>query len=99
MPLPFRSLRENPGFAGKLIASPGDRADQVTIRAEGLAQCHNLSLQIVLLNHPVRPHARHQHVFANNGSLGLDQHHQHIEGASAELDGPAIGEQLATMWQ
>jgi len=31
--------------------------------------------------------------------MRLDQHHQHVEGATAEPDRPAVGEQLAAMRQ
>jgi hypothetical protein len=44
-------------------------------------------------------HTRHQRVLADNLSARLDQRHQHVESASAELDRPAVGKQLAAMWQ
>jgi hypothetical protein len=56
-------------------------------------------LQIVLLDGPVRPHACHQRVLADDRSTRLDYRHQHVKGAPAELDRPAVGEQLAAMRQ
>jgi hypothetical protein len=34
-----------------------------------------------------------------SGSARFDQRHQHVEGAPAELDRPAVGEHLAAVWQ
>jgi hypothetical protein len=58
------------------------------------AECYGGSL-----DDPVGPHARHQRVLGDDGSARLDQRHQHVEGAPAELDRPAVGEQLAAMRQ
>jgi hypothetical protein len=33
-----------------LITAPGDRPDEIAVRAESGAQCRNLNLQIVLLD-------------------------------------------------
>jgi hypothetical protein len=49
-------------------------------------------LQIVLLDDPARPHARHQRVFGDHGSARLNQRHQYVEGAPAKLDQLAICE-------
>jgi hypothetical protein len=38
-------------------------------------------------------------VLGNHCSARLDQRHQHVKSATAELDRPALGEQLAAMRQ
>jgi hypothetical protein len=78
-----------------LIAAPGDRADQPTLRSERLAQRHDMGLQIILLSDAVGPHALHQRVFAYDRAARLEQRYQYIEGACAELERLAVGEQLA----
>jgi hypothetical protein len=45
----------------------------------------------------VRPDALHQHIFADEGPGRLDQYHQHIECAVAELDWLVVAKQLASM--
>ena len=45
----------------------------------------------------VGPHARHQRVFGNDRPARLDERQQHVKGATAELDRPAVGEQLAAI--
>jgi hypothetical protein len=64
----------------------------VRIGPEGLPQRRNLGLQV--LDDPVRPYAPHQRVFADDGSARLDQRHQRIEGAPAELDRRASANSL-----
>ena len=51
--------RQNADLAGELVTPSRDRADQVAVRPEDLAQRHNLGLQIVFLDDPVGPDARH----------------------------------------
>jgi hypothetical protein len=43
-------------------------------------------LQIVLVDDPIGPDARHQRVFVDDRTARLDQRHQYVEGAAAELD-------------
>jgi len=38
-------------------------------------------------------------VFADDGAVGLDQHHEHIESAPAEFHRPAVGEYFAALRQ
>jgi hypothetical protein len=89
--------RQNAGFAGELVAAPGDGADQIPLCAKGSAQCRDLGLQAVFLDDAVWPHPRHQRVLGDNPAARLDQRHQDVEGAPAELDRPAVGEQLAAV--
>jgi hypothetical protein len=67
-------------------------------RARGAQGC-NLGCQTIFFDDAARPHTRHQRVFADDGSVRFDQRYQHVEGAPAELDGPAVGEHLAAVWQ
>jgi hypothetical protein len=92
-----RAPRQHADLAGKLVAASGDRADQIPLRPEGGAQRRDLGLQIVFLDDPVGPHARHQRVLADDLAARLDQRHQHIEGAPAELDRLAVSDELAAV--
>jgi hypothetical protein len=84
---------------GKLVTASGERTDQIAIRTESGTQSRNLQLQIIFLDDPIGPHAGHQSIFGNYCSPRLDQRHQQVKGAPAELDRPAIGEQLAATRQ
>jgi hypothetical protein len=58
-PVLARARPQNVDLAGELVTAPGDRADQVALRPEGLAQHRNLGLQVVLLDDPTGPDASH----------------------------------------
>jgi hypothetical protein len=58
-----------------------------------------LGVQIVLLDDTARPHPAHQLVFADDGPVGLDQRHEHIESTPPELHRPAVGENFAALRQ
>jgi hypothetical protein len=83
----------------KLVTASGHGTDQIAVRTESGAQSRDLPLEIVFLDNPIRPHARHQRILGNHRSVRLEQHHQHVKSATAELDRPAIGDQLAAMRQ
>src|SRR2546422_2406695 len=74
-----------------------DGSDEITIGAEDLAQRGDLGLEVVFLDDAVRPHAPHQPVLVDNGAARVDQRDQRVEGSPAQLDGPAVDEQLAPM--
>ena len=82
-----------------MVASPGNRPDQLAVRPEGFAQRGNLALQPVFLDDPARPDPAQQLVLADHSPRRLDQRQQQVEGASAEPYRPAFGEQLAAMRQ
>ena len=81
----------------KLVAASGHGTDQIAIRTECGTQRRNLPLEIIFLDDPVGPHARHQRILGNHCAARLDQRHQHVESATAELDRSAAGEQLTAM--
>jgi hypothetical protein len=56
-------------------------------------------VQIIRVDDPARPDAADQLVFADDGPVGLDQHHDDIESTPAELHRPAVGENFATLRQ
>jgi len=56
-----------------------------------------LGLQVVLLDDPVRPHAAQEFVLAEDRAAGVDEGHERIERPPAQLDRPAIGQQLAAV--
>jgi hypothetical protein len=82
-----------------LVAPPGNRSDQLSVRAKGFAQCRNLARQAVLFDDPAPPDAAQQLVFADDRPGLLDQRHQQVEGAPTEPYGSAVGEQFAAMRQ
>src|SRR6516164_2675872 len=82
-------------LAGELVTSPGNRPDQLAVRAKGFAQCGNLALQPVFFDDPVRPDPAQQLVLTNHSPWGLNQRQQQVEGTAAESHRPALDEQLA----
>ena len=54
-------------------------------------------MQAVLLDNPVRPDSFHKRIFGDDSPLLLDQRHQHIKGATAEVDRLTVGEEFAAM--
>src|SRR5271165_1532601 len=93
------TTRDRADLAGKLVASPGNCADQVAICREYPAQCRDLGWQIVLVDNPTWPDTLQQRLLSDDGAARFDQHHQHIERTSAQLHRPVVGEQLAAMQQ
>jgi hypothetical protein len=92
-----RARRDRADLPGELVAASANRADQVAIRSDGVAQRRDVGLQVVLLDDPVRPDAVHQRGLADDSPLPLDKRHQHIEAAPAEVDRLTICEELAAM--
>ena len=76
--------------AGELVTATRDRADQVWF-TQGYAQRPDLSPQIALFYDPSWPDAADEFVFGDDGSVGLDQRHEHIKGPPAELYRPTVG--------
>jgi hypothetical protein len=93
--LHMRARRERADLSGELVASSRNRADQVAIRSEGVAQGRDLEVQTVLLDNPVRPDSFHERIFGDDSPSPLDQRHQHIKGATAEVDRLTVGEEFA----
>jgi len=56
-----------------------------------------LGLHVVLLDDPVGPHAAHELVLGEDRAARVDEGHECIERSRAELDRPAVGQQLAAM--
>jgi hypothetical protein len=80
------------GFHVSPYAAGGHSTDQIAIRTKSSAQRRNLPLEMISLDDPIGPHARRQRVLGNHCSVRLDQRHQHVKGATAELDRPTVGE-------
>ena len=97
--LRIRICRDRADLAGELVASPGNRADQAAVGRECLTQRRDLGLQAVVFDDPIWPDAIHQRVLIDYSTGRLDERHQHIERAPAELHPPALGEKLAAMRQ
>ena len=84
-------------FSGELVAAPGHGPDEIAVGSQGLAQCRDLGLKAVLLDHPAGPHAAHQLVLCQDRPGGIDERQEHLESAAAELDWLAVCQQLAAM--
>lgn len=83
----------------ELVAASRDRADQVAVRAQDGPQRRDVGLQVVFLDDPVGPYARHDRVFGDHRPARLDQCHQDIECADAELNRLAVSNYFAAMRQ
>ena len=81
----------------ELIAAPGHRPDEMAIGAQNLSEHGDLGSQVVFLDDPVRPHAAHELVLADDRAASVDEGNQRIERPTAQLDRSAIGQQLAAM--
>jgi len=53
----------------------------------------NLRFEVFFGHHDVRPHPAHELLFSDERAVGLQQGQQEVEGAGAELDRNAVGEQ------
>ena len=84
-------------LARELISAPGHRPDEMAIGAEHLTQGGDLRREVVLLDDPVGPHAAHELVLAEDCAASVDEGHERLERPRAQLDRPAIGQQLAAM--
>jgi hypothetical protein len=85
-------------LACELVTATRDRADQVWF-PQGQAERPDLGPQIAFFDDPARPDPADEVVFADDGSVGPDQRHEYVEGAPAELNRPAVGENFAAMRQ
>ena len=84
-------------LGGELVAAPGDGADRSALVAQRPAQGGNVRVQAVVLDHATGPDPVHQLLVADDPAAALDERHQHVEGAPADLDRLAAVEQLAAM--
>jgi len=84
--------------ARELVAAPGNRADEVW-DPQGCAERLDLSSQVALFDDPAWPNAAHQLVLADDRPVGLDQRHEHVVGAPAELYRPTVGKNFAATRQ
>jgi hypothetical protein len=69
----------------------------MAIGAKNPSEYGNLGRQAIFLDDPVRPHAAHEFVFAEDRASSVDEGHQRIERPTAQLDRSAIGQQLSAM--
>ena len=69
----------------------------MAIGAQNLSEHGDLGSQVVFLDDPVRPHAAHELVLADDRAASVDEGNQRIERPTAQLDRSAIGQQLAAM--
>jgi hypothetical protein len=73
--------------------------DDVTVRAKGFAQCRDLKPDVLFRHEDARPHPAHELLVSDERAVGLQQDQQEIEGARAELNWNAVGEQLSPAQQ
>jgi hypothetical protein len=67
----------------------------VTICIQNPSQCRHLHFEIALLHYRIGPNSADELFFCDEGARRPDQHHKKIEGATAELDGLSVDQQLA----
>src|SRR5215469_2804227 len=94
----FSTCSRNPKFSPELISPPNNGPDNVLPRKR-LAQRPDLGMQIVLVDDPPWPDPAYQLVFFDNGAIGLDERHEHVERAPAESQWSAVGENVAVLRQ
>jgi len=65
-------------------------------RTTGRGRCcaEDLGRQAVFLDDPVRPHAAHECVFAEDRAASVDEGQERIESPTSQLERSAIGQQL-----
>jgi hypothetical protein len=69
--------------------------DDVAVCPQRFAQYRDLKLDVLFRHDDARPHPAHEVLFSDERAVGIQQGQQEIEGAGAELDGMAAGEQLS----
>jgi hypothetical protein len=92
----IRACRQNADLAGELIAV---RPETMRISTRCAPKAARKAAIWAALDVPARPRADHQRLLADDGTASFEQRHQHVEGAPAKLDRPAISEHVAAIWQ
>jgi hypothetical protein len=85
--------------AGKSIPAAKFRMDDIAVCPQRFAQHRDLKLEITFRHDDARPDPAHELLFGDERAVGLQQDQQEIEGARAEIDGNALGEQLPAAQQ
>jgi hypothetical protein len=80
--------------ADEPIAAANFRKDQFAVCAERFAQCVNLIFEVLFRYHDARPHSADELFFRDERAIGFQKDHKDFEGARAQLDWDAVGEQL-----
>jgi hypothetical protein len=88
----WRGVRtERPGEA---VAATDFGADHVAVGAKYFAQCRDLKLQVFFRHHDARPHPAEEFLLRDERAICVQEDQKEIEGARAQLDWNAVGEQL-----
>jgi hypothetical protein len=82
-------------FCDKPIAAAGVGPDEVAVFSQRLADCRNLSLKGVFLDHRPWPYAAHKLVLGDEFAAGLHQNDKDIECSATYSDGHPVREKLA----
>jgi hypothetical protein len=90
-------FRQNPDLPNELVPASGDRADQVAVPAQDRPQRRDVSLQIVFLDDAVGPYPAHQRVLGDYHPACLDERHQDVECAAAELNRLTVSNDFAAI--
>jgi len=69
----------------------------MAISAKRPSEQGDLGWQVVFLDDPVRPHAAHELVFAEDRPASVNEGDQRIERPTTQFDGSAICQQFAAM--
>jgi hypothetical protein len=70
--------------------------DEIAVCPKRFAQHRDLKPDVLFRHDDARPHPAHELLFSDKRAVGIQQGQQEIEGARAELDGNAVGEQLSS---
>ena len=81
-------------YADESVTAAEFRADEVAVRAQCFAQCRDLKLEVLFRHDDARPHPADELLFRDERAVGLQKDQEEIEGARAEFDRNAVGEQL-----
>ena len=79
------------------ITTARDGLDEIAIWPQRLAQCRNLELEIILLDHGPQPYAAQKLVLADKFTAGLDQNDKNIERPATDRYRYPVREKLAAV--
>ena len=88
------SRRIRAQHAGKSVTAAAFGADQIAVGAERFTQPGDLKFNVFFDDDDARPHPAEELSFGDERAIGFQKDYQDIEGAAADLDRNAIGEQL-----
>ena len=86
-------------YADESVTAADFRLDEGAVSAQRFAQRGDLKLDVFFRHDDARPHPAEELFFRDERAIRLQEDQKEIEGARAELDWNAIGEQLSPAQQ